>query len=228
MAMPVLPGGAAAEDAVEGDAGFGGELEGFDEDGVGDSGGEIDEGLLGGFADGAEEAEGLGAGVGGGALVGAGAFDELHDDGDFDFEDVDAVAVFGELLHDSGDDGGLLAGVGCGLFVGTGFVVADEFEEEGDVVGAALVADALDPGVLELVDFGLVEGGVVEEDLDAVGTGFDESADAPDVEQVRKAAGGGGVVAGLLVGEQEAFAVAVLGGGEAVLGIEEDGRGVVG
>ena len=116
-------------------------------------------------------------------------------------------------MHGAGYDGGLLAGVGYGLFVGAGLVVADELAEEGDVVGAALVADALDEGVLDVVDVGLVEGGVVEEDLDAVGAGFDEAADAPEVEEVGEAAGGGGVVAGLLVGEQEALAVAVLGGG---------------
>ena len=75
---------------------------------------------------------------------------------------------------------------------------------------------------------GLLEGGVVEEDLDAVGAGFLEAADAPDVEQVGQAAGGGGVVAGLLVGEQEALAVAVLGGGQAELGVEQDGGGVFG
>ncbi len=43
----VLPGGAAAEDSVEAGAGFDGEFEGFDEDGVGDAGREIDEGLVG-------------------------------------------------------------------------------------------------------------------------------------------------------------------------------------
>ena len=75
---------------------------------------------------------------------------------------------------------------------------------------------------------GLFEGGVVEEDLDAVGAGFLEAADAPEVEQVGETAGGGGVVAGLLVGEQEAFAVAVLGGGQAELGVEQDGGGVLG
>ena len=74
---------------------------------------------------------------------------------------------------------------------------------------------------------GLVEGGVVEQDLDAVGAGFLEAANAPEVEQVGQAAVGGGVVAGLLVGEQEAFAVAMLGGGQAVLGIEKDGGGVL-
>ncbi len=95
-------------------------------------------------------------------------------------------------------------------------------------MGAALVADALDPGVLDVVDAGLVEGGVVEQDLDAIGSGFGEAANAPEVEQVGKAAVGGGVVAGLLVGEEEAFAVAMFGGGEAVLGIEEDGGGVAG
>ena len=81
---------------------------------------------------------------------------------------------------------------------------------------------------LMVVDVRLLERGVVEQDLDAVGAGFLEAANAPDVEQVGQAAGGCGVVAGLLVGEQEALAVAVLGGGEAVLGVEQDGGGVAG
>ena len=122
-------------------------------------------------------------------MLALGAGDVFHVDGDFDFEDVDAIAGLGELLHAAGDDGGLLAGVLDGLFVAAVLVVADEFEEEGDVVGAALVADALDPGVLDVVDAGLVEGGVVEQDLDAVGAGFLEAANAPEVEQVGKAAG---------------------------------------
>src|SRR5271163_2512085 len=82
--------------------------------------------------------------------------------------------------------------------------------------------------MLEVVDAGLLVGGVVEEDLDAVGTGGLEALNAPDVEEVGQAAGGGGVVAGLLVGEQEALAVAVLGGREAELGVEEDGGCVFG
>ena len=211
----VFPGGAAAEDAVELGAGLAGELEGLDEDGVGDAGGEIDEGLVGHGFGVAEVLQGLGAGVGLLALEGLGAFDEFHHDGDFDLEHVDAVAGLAELGHGAGDDVGLLLGVGDGLLVAAVGVVADELEEEGDVVGEALVADALDPGLLEVVDVGLLEGGVVEEDLDAVGAGFLEAADAPDVEQVGQAAGGVGVVAGLLVGEQEALAVAVFGGGQA-------------
>ena len=172
--------------------------------------------------------QGLVAGVGLFALEGLGAFDEGHLDGDFDLQHVDVVAGLAELGHGAGDDLGLLLGVGEGLFVAAVGVVADELEEEGDVVGDALVADALDPGVLEVVDGGFFEGGVVEEDLDAVGSGFLEAANAPDVEEVGQTAGGGGVVAGLLVGEEEALAVAVLGGGQAVLGVEEDGGGVLG
>ena len=133
-------------------AGLAGELEGLDEDGVGDAGGEVDEGLVGHGFGVAEVLQGLGAGVGGFALEGLGAFDELHDDGDFDLEDVDAVAGLAELCHGAGDDGGLLLGVGDGFLVAALGVVADELEEEGDVVGEALVADALDPGVLEVVD----------------------------------------------------------------------------
>ena len=138
------------------------------------------------------------------------------------------VSVLAELGHGAGDDLGLLEGVAEGFLIAALDVIADEFEEEGDVVGDALVADALDPGLLVVVDGGLLEGGVVEEDLDAVGAGFLQAADAPEVEQVGQTAGGGGVVAGLLVGEEEALAVAVLGGGKAVLRIEEDAGGVLG
>jgi hypothetical protein len=106
--------------------------------------------------------------------------------------------------------------------------VADELEEEGDVVGDAFVGDALDPSLLVVVDGGLLVGRVVEEDLDAVGASFLEAADAPEVEEIGEAAGEGGVVAGLLIGEEQALAVAVLRGGQAELGIEEDGRGVFG
>jgi hypothetical protein len=224
----VFPGGAAAEDSVEAGAGFYGELEGFDEDGVGDAGREVDEGFVGHSGGVAEVLQGFGAGVGLFAFVGLGAFDEGHLDGNFDFEDVDVVAGFAELGHGAGDDFGFQFGVGEGLFIAAVDCVADELEEEGDVVGDALVADALDPGLLEVVDVGFFEGGVVEEDLDAVGSGFLETANAPDVEEVWQAAGGGGVVAGLLVGEEEALAVALLGGGEAELGVEEDGGGVFG
>ncbi len=95
-------------------------------------------------------------------------------------------------------------------------------------MGDALVADALDPGLLVVVDGGFFEGRVVEEDLDAVSSGFLQATDAPEVEEVGQAAGGGGVVAGLLVGEEKTLAVAVLGGGETVLRIEEDAGGVLG
>ncbi len=43
-----------------------------------------------------------------------------------------------ELGHGTGDDLGLLLGVGYGLFIAAFGVVADELEEEGDVVSDAL------------------------------------------------------------------------------------------
>jgi hypothetical protein len=67
---------------------------------------------------------------------------------------------------------GLRLRVGGALLVFAVDGVTDELEEEGDVVGAALVADALGPGVLVVVDVRLFVGRVVEEDLDAVGAGF--------------------------------------------------------
>src|SRR6266702_1187118 len=223
----VFPGGAAAEDTVEFGAGLAGEFKGLDEDGVGDAGREIDERLVGHAFGVAEVLQSLGASVGLLALESFGAFDELHDNGDLDLEDIDVVARLAELRHGAGDDLRLLLGVGEGLLVAAIGIVANELKEEGDVVGKALVADALDPGLHEVVDVGLLEGGVVEEDLDAIGSGFLQAADGPDVEQIGQATGGVGVVAGLLVREEEAFAVAVFRCGQAVLWVEQNGGGVL-
>ena len=170
----------------------------------------------------------FGASVGGLTFVGLGAFDEGHLDGDLDFEDVDVVAIFAKLGHGAGDDGGLFLCVGEGFFVAALGVIADEFKEERDVVGEAFVADALDPGVLEIVDGGGLVWAVVEEDLDAVGTGFLEAADGPDVEEVGQTAGSGGVVAGFLIGKKKASGVAIFGSFEAKLGVKKDGGSVAG
>ena len=71
---------------------------------------------------------------------------------------------------------------------------------------------------------GLFKGGVVEQNLDAVGACFLEAADAPDVEQVGQAAGRCRVVPGLLIGKQEAGVVTVFCGLEAELRVQQDGR----
>ena len=114
------------------------------------------------------------------------------------------------------------------LLVRTLFVT-DEFEEVRDVVGAAFVADALNPGVLDFVDVLGIVRGVVEKNLDAIGAGFFQTACGPDVEQVRQAAGTSLVVSSLFIGEQQAGVLgAALGGGESPFGVEQDGGGVRG
>ncbi len=121
-----------------------------------------------------------------------------------------------------------LLGVIEALFVGA-FLVTHELQEVGDVVGAAFVADALDPGVLDLIDVLGIVGGVVQQDLDAVGAGFFQAARGPYVEQVGQAARTGLVVSGLFISQQQAGVLgAALGGGESPLGIEQNGGGVRG
>ncbi len=97
--------------------------------------------------------------------------DVLHVDRHFDFHDVDAVAILRELLHGADDDLRLFLRVLEPLLVGALFV-ADELEEERDVVCAALVADSLDPGVLVIVNRLRLERRVVEQDFQAVGSRF--------------------------------------------------------
>ena len=79
------------------------------------------------------------------------ALDELHVDRHLDLHHVDAVPILRELGHAAGHDLRLLLRELEALLVGA-FFVADELEEERDVVGAALVADPLDPRVLLVVD----------------------------------------------------------------------------
>ena len=224
----VLPGGAAAQDAVELHSGFSGQFERLAELRVADAGRQINERLggdVGGFV---EQLDRFFLGVGFLSAKALRAFDELHVHRHFDLEHVDAVAVFAELAHALGDDMRFLLGVVETLLV-RAFFVADELQEEGDVVGAALVADALDPGVLLVVDVLGIEGRVVEQNLDAVRAGFFQAARRPVVEQIAQAAGTGLVVSGLLIGEQQAGVLgAALGGGQSPLGIEQDGAGMRG
>ena len=153
-------------------------------------------------------------------------FDELHVDGHFDFQHVDAVAVFAEFAHALGDDVRFLLGV-LEPFLVRAFFVADELEEERDVVGAALVADALDPGVLLVVDVFRIIRRVVEQNLDAVRARFFQAPRRPVIEQIAQAPGSGLVVAGLFVSQQQAGVLgAPLRSRQSPLGIEQDGAGM--
>ena len=160
------------------------------------------------------------------AGVGLRAIDELHVNRYFDLQYVDAIAVFAEFLHALDYDLWLLFGIGEALLVGA-FFVADELKKIRNIVGAAFVADALDPGVLLVIDVLGIKRGVVEENLDAVGPRFLQSARRPVIEQVRQPAGAGLVVPGFFVGQQQSGVFCpALGSRQTPLGIEQDGGGM--
>ncbi len=132
---------------------FGGEFERFEEDVVADAGGQIDERLLGDGSGAAEMLLGFVARVGGFALAGLRSGHVGHVDRNFDLQNVHAVLRLREFFHALGRQFGLLARELDGLFV-LALFVADEFEEERNVRSRAFAADALDPGVLDVVDLG--------------------------------------------------------------------------
>ncbi len=107
-------------------------------------------------------------------------------------------------------------------------VIPYKLQEEGDILRPAFISDALDPCMFEVVDSGFFERGVIQKNLDAVGAGLLQSADTPEIEQVWKAAFGCGVIAGLLVGEQESGTVTMFRGLQTELGVKENRRGVPG
>src|SRR2546427_33579 len=193
----------AAELAVELHAGFASELQRLAKLRIANACGEIDERFSRCARGLAEQVHGFFLGVGLLTGVGLGTLDELHIDGHFDFHYINAVTVFGELPHALDDDLRLLFGKVEAFLIYT-FFIADELEEKGDVVGAALVTQTLNPGVLLVVDFLAVEWSVVEQDLDAISASFLQTADRPVVEQIRQASRTSLVIPGFLIGEQQA------------------------
>src|SRR5947209_3132315 len=119
-----------------------------------------------------------------------------------------------------------LLGVLQALFVGAIFVT-NKFEKKWNVIGAALVANALHPGVLLIVDRLGIVGRVVEQNLYAVRASFLQSERRPVVEQIRQTARPSLVIPGFLVRQQQASIFrATLGGWKTPFGIEQNRGGV--
>src|SRR4029077_21039080 len=163
----LFPGGASTKNAVEFHSGFPRQFERLAEFGVAHPSREINERLGRNVGSLMKQVDGFFLRV---CLLASKRFralDEFHVHRHFDFEHVDTVARFAELPHTLSDDLRFLPGVLEALLVRT-FLVADKLEEVGDVIGAALIADALDPGVLFVVHVLGIVGSVVEQNLDAV------------------------------------------------------------
>src|SRR5258708_5070317 len=177
----VFPGGASAKNAVELHAGFSGQFERLAEFRVTDASREINEWLSRDVGSLMEQVDGFFLRV---RLLASKRFrplDEFHVHRHFDFEYVDTIAWFAELPHALGDNLRFLFGILRSLLVRT-FLVADKLKEVGDVVGAALVANALDPGMLLVVHVLGIGWSVVEQNLDAVGARLFQAFRRPAVE----------------------------------------------
>src|SRR2546430_13332582 len=160
------------------------------------------------------------------AFEGFRALDAFHVNRHFDFEHVDAVTWLAELPHTLGDDLWFPFRILQSLFVRT-FLVADKLKEEGDVIGAALVANALDPGMLLVVHVLGIVGSVIEQNLDAVGARLFQAFRGPVVEQVAETSRTRLVVPSLFIGQQQAGVLgAALRSWQSPLGIKQYGAGM--
>src|SRR5581483_5850190 len=124
-------------------------------------------------------------------LVDARPLDVLGVDRDFDLENIDAVLGLGKLFHALLDDLGFDLGVFHAFFVAALGIVADEFQEERDLIGFAFGADSFDEGVVAVGYRGIVEGRIVDQDLHGVGAPIDYAFDGDMGQQVGQAAGAG-------------------------------------
>src|ERR1039458_5513569 len=171
----VFPGGAPAEHSAVAGTRLPGNRQRFEELGIAHAGGEIDE-WFGGHPSGlAEVLAGFLPRIRLLPPVNRAAFHELRIDGHFHFHHVHAELRTRERLHTLLDDLRFLARKLEALLVAAFRIVAHDFEEERDLVGFALGADALHEGVFHVVDGGGVERRVVDQDLDGVGAPIHQS-----------------------------------------------------
>ncbi len=99
------------------------------------------------------------------------AFDELHIHRHFHFQYIDAVAVFAELTHAFGNDLRFLLCVFQSLLI-RALLIPDKFQEVRNIIRAALIPNALHPGMLFIVNIFGIERRVVKQNLDAVRARF--------------------------------------------------------
>src|SRR5204863_5553018 len=120
----------------------------------------------------------------------------------FYFQHIDAIPIFTKLAHAVRDDVRLLLRVFKTLFV-SAFIIADELEEVWDIVGAAFVTNALNPGVLLVIYILGIIWRVIQQNFYAIRAGFLQSLCRPVVEKIAKATRPSLVIAGLFIGEQQ-------------------------
>ena len=114
------------------------------------------------------------------------------------------------------------------FFIAALRIVADEFQKERNLVCFGLRANALDEGVLDVVDLRIVEGRVVDQNFHGVGAHvLLEALDGNVRQQIGQTARLRVVVAAVFVGQQQAGVLcARLRCGKAPFRIEQDGAGV--
>ena len=127
--------------------------------------------------------------------------DEFHVDRHFHLQHIYAIAIFAKLAHALSDDVRFFLGVFQTFFIRT-FVVADELEKIGYVIGAAFITDALHPSMFLVIHVLRIKRRVVEQNFDAVGAIFLQPLYRAMRKQIRQAAGAGLVVSGLFIGKQ--------------------------
>src|ERR1039458_9962725 len=220
----VFPGGAPADYSAVVGTRLAGNRQRFDELGIAHAGGEIDE-WFGGHGRGfAEVRAGFLPRIRLLPAINRAAFHELRIDRHFHFHDVHAELRTREHLHALLDDLRFLARKLEALLVAAFRIVAHYFEEERDLVGFALGADTLHEGMLHVVDGGVVERRVVDQDLDGVGAPIHQPLHRNVRQQVGQAARLGGVVAGKLVGQQQTgIGGARASGFQTKIGVQQNG-----
>ena len=123
---------------------------------------------------------------------------ELHVDRNLDFQNIDPIALLAELFHAIKDDLRLLLCVIQALLVCT-FLISNKLEEKWDVIGPALIANALHPGMLLVIDVLGIVRRVIEQNFHAIRARLFQPPGRPKIEQIRQAAWTGLVVPGFFI-----------------------------
>src|SRR5215472_1092521 len=201
-AHAVLPGGASAEYTAKMHTGFRGKLQSFIECAIAHACGEKQERFRGCLCRAAKKIKSISAGVYERAVRGRRTLHVGHGHGDSHFQNIYAIPRLREFLHGARQDIRLTARKFRTLFLHPS-LIRNNFKEKGGIHTRAFPADSLHPCELAIHDFRRIRQGIVQQDLDAVGTSLDQPAHGPAFQQPWEAARNVSIVATDFVGHQK-------------------------
>src|SRR6266700_2278056 len=137
---------------------------------------------------------------------------KTHVNGNFQLKYINSIAWFGKLPCQSPDLLRFRLSESQALLIPDTITVADDLQEERNIIGVAFRANTLYEGMFHVVDRLLIVGIIVEQHLDSICSSFGQPGYRPCGQQFRLSPFGGCIVARHLICEEQTSALSAVCG----------------